>query len=63
VSGSGGGVPASSWLARAWQAALVVLATAAVSRVAWELLMPLMPGLLVSVVLIGMVSFMLKGRL
>ena len=51
-----------SLLQKAWQAALVVLVTALVARVAWEVLKPLVPGLLIAVILIGIYGFMLKGR-
>lgn len=55
----GGGPPL---LQKAWQAALVVLVTALVARVAWEVLKPLVPGLLIAVILVGIYGFMLKGR-
>jgi hypothetical protein len=55
----GGG---NSLLQRAWQAALVVLTTAVVARVAWEVLKPLVPGLLVIVVMVGIYGYMLRGR-
>jgi NhaP-type Na+/H+ or K+/H+ antiporter len=55
----GGG---SHLLQKAWQAALVVLVTALVARVAWEVLKPLVPGLLIAVILVGIYGFMLKGR-
>ena len=51
-----------SLLQTAWQAALVVLATAVIARVVWEVLRPLVPGLLVAVILIGIYGYMLKGR-
>ena len=51
-----------SLLQKAWQAALVVLVTALVARVAWEVLKPLVPGLLIAVILVGIYGFMLKGR-
>lgn len=51
-----------SLLQRAWQAALVVLTTAVLARVAWELLKPLVPGLLVAVVMVGIYGYMLRGR-
>lgn len=56
-SASGTGV-----LARAWQAALVVLATAVVARVAWEVLAPLVPGLFVIVLLAGIIGWAVRGR-
>ncbi len=51
-----------SLLQKAWQAALVVLVTALVARVAWEVLKPLVPGLLVAVIFVGIYGFMLRGR-
>lgn len=51
-----------SLLQRAWQAALVVLLTAVVARVAWEVLAPLVPGLFIIVLLIGVIGFVLRGR-
>lgn len=51
-----------SLTARVWQAALVVLMTAVFARVAWEILKPLVPGLFIFVVLIGIYSFMFRGR-
>lgn len=56
-SGPGGPV-----LQRAWQAALVVLTTAVLARVAWEVLKPLVPGLLVVVLLLGIYGYMLRGK-
>lgn len=57
------GTPDSaSLLVRAWQAALVVLMTALASRVAWEVLKPLVPGLLVAVLLLGVIGFVIRGR-
>lgn len=58
MSGDGHG----SLLERAWQAALVVLTTALVARVAWEVLKPLIPGLLIASILVGIYGFALKGR-
>ena len=55
-------VGGSHLLQKAWQAALVVLVTALVARVAWEVLKPLVPGLLIAVILVGIYGFMLKGR-
>ena len=52
----------SSLVQRAWQSALVVLATAVFSRVAWEILKPLVPGLFIILVLLGIYSFMFRGR-
>lgn len=54
--------PGSRILQVAWQAALVVLTTAVVARVAWEVLKPLVPGLLIAVILVGIYGFMLRGR-
>lgn len=54
--------PMGSVLGRAWQAALVVLATAVAARVAWELLEPLVPGLLIATFLIGVLSYALSGK-
>lgn len=59
MSGPEGG---GSLLQRAWQAALVVLVTAVVARVAWEVLAPLVPGLFIIVVLVGIAGFALRGR-
>lgn len=58
MSDGGGG----SLLQRAWQAALVVLTTALLARVAWEVLKPLVPGLLIVVVMVGIYGYMLHGR-
>jgi hypothetical protein len=58
MSDGGGG----TLLQKAWQAALVVLVTALVARVAWEVLKPLVPGLLLAAILVGIYGFMLKGR-
>lgn len=52
----------SPLLQKAWQAALVVLVTALVARAAWEVLKPLVPGLLIAVILVGIYGFMLRGR-
>lgn len=54
--GSNTGGPSSSFMSRLWQAVLVLLAAAIVSRLAWELLRPLLPGLLVVAVLVGIIS-------
>lgn len=54
--------PGGSLLQMVWQATLVVLMAAVVARVVWEVLRPLVPGLLVAVILVGMYGFMLKGR-
>lgn len=54
--------PSSSWATKAWQAGLVVLAVAVISRVAYELLLPLLPGLAVFLVLVAVGSLALRGR-
>lgn len=57
-----GGGPNSPLLSTIWQAALVVLLTAVAVRVAWEVLGPLVPGLLVISVLVLVLSLALRGR-
>lgn len=57
-----GPLPSSSWTTKAWQAALVVLGTAVLARVAWELLKPLVPGLLVAIIVLGVISVAVRGR-
>ena len=57
-----GGGPNSSLLSTIWQAALVVLLTAVAVRVAWEVLSPLVPGLLVISLLLLVISLALRGR-
>lgn len=52
------GGPTPSLLARAWQAGLVVLGVAIAARVAWEILKPLVPGLLIGVVVVAMVGLL-----
>jgi hypothetical protein len=49
-------------LQRAWQAALVVLVTALVARVAWELVKPMLPVLFVVVLLVGVYGVMFRRR-
>lgn len=57
-----GGGPNSSLLGTIWQAAVVVLLTAVAVRVAWEVLSPLVPGLLVISLLALVISLALRGR-
>lgn len=59
MTGSG---PNSSLLGTIWQAAVVVLLTAVAVRVAWEVLSPLVPGLLVISLLVLVISLALRGR-
>lgn len=54
--------PSSSWATKVWQAGLVVLAVALIGRVAYELLLPLLPGLVVVLVLVAVGSLALRGR-
>lgn len=56
------GGPNSSLLSTIWQAAVVVLLTAVAVRVAWEVLSPLVPGLLVVSLLVLVLSLALRGR-
>lgn len=51
-----------SVLQRVWQAALVLLAAALAARIAWEVLRPILPALVLVVVLLGIYGFMLRGR-
>ncbi len=53
--------PASSWLHQVTAAVGVVLTVAVVGRVAWELLKPLVGGLIVLLVLVGIVRLVI-GR-
>lgn len=57
-----GGGPNSSLLGTIWQAAVVVLLTAVAVRMAWMLLSPLVPGLLIISVLVLVLGLALRGR-
>ena len=57
-----GGGPNSSLLGTIWQAAVVVLLTAVAVRVAWEVISPLVPGLLAISLLVLVISLALRGR-
>lgn len=54
--------PGGRLLQAAWQAALVVLTTAVVARVAWEFLKPMVPAVVVFVAIVGIYGYMLRGR-
>ena len=57
MSDGGGG----SLLQKAWQAALVVVVTALAARVAYEVMKPLLPLAIVTVTVLGIYGFMVKG--
>jgi hypothetical protein len=54
--------PSSSWATKTWQAGLVVLAVAVISRLVYELLSPLLPVLAVLLVLVAAGSLAVRGR-
>lgn len=51
-----------SWQSRVWSALLVLVAVAVGARIVWEVLHPLLGGLLVLVVLVGLFGLLIGRR-
>ena len=56
------GGPSSPLLNQVWQAALVIILTAVIARVAWELLRPVVPTLIVIGFFVLVLKLIIQGR-